>query len=165
MLACLYDVHGNLPALEAVLDDARAAGATTYVLGGDYALMGGWPAECVERLRTLRSAVWIRGNVDRWLLDPPEDDVIREAVRACVAAVGPGGVNALANLPERAQVADWMMVHASPGSDLQGFAPAGAGCQGRRYEGVPLAHRVPRTPAGGDRRPSAVVRWRKGGHT
>jgi hypothetical protein len=32
MLALLFDIHGNLPALEAVLDDARAAGAQRYLL-------------------------------------------------------------------------------------------------------------------------------------
>lgn len=91
VLACLYDLHGNLLAPDAVLEDARAAGAT-------------------------------RGNADRRLVDPPEDDTIRAAVGACRTALGPGGVNALATLPERAQVADWMGVHASPVSDLQGFA-------------------------------------------
>jgi predicted phosphodiesterase len=35
LIAILYDVHGNLPALEAVLEDARAAGADRFVLGGD----------------------------------------------------------------------------------------------------------------------------------
>jgi hypothetical protein len=35
MLALLYDVHGNLPALEAVLADAEEAGAERFVLGGD----------------------------------------------------------------------------------------------------------------------------------
>ncbi|MEN3281603.1 MAG: hypothetical protein V7607_2743 [Solirubrobacteraceae bacterium] len=66
MLALLFDIHGNLPALEAVLDDARGAGASRYLLGGDYAVFGGWPAESVARLRELRDATWIRGNVDRW---------------------------------------------------------------------------------------------------
>ena len=37
MLALLYDVHGNLPALRAVLEDAAAQGATRFLLGGDYA--------------------------------------------------------------------------------------------------------------------------------
>ena len=50
-LAVLYDVHGNLPALEAVLEDARAAGASGFVLGGDYALFGPFPAETVAALR------------------------------------------------------------------------------------------------------------------
>ena len=44
-LAIIYDVHGNLPALEAVLADARDAGAQRFLLGGDYALFGPFPAE------------------------------------------------------------------------------------------------------------------------
>ena len=50
MLALLYDVHGNLPALEAVLEDSRARGADRYLLGGDYALFGGWPGETLALL-------------------------------------------------------------------------------------------------------------------
>ena len=48
MIGLLYDVHGNLPALEAVLADARETGAERFVLGGDYAAFGAWPGECVE---------------------------------------------------------------------------------------------------------------------
>ncbi len=70
VIAVLYDVHGNLQALDAVLADARAAGASHWVLGGDYALFGAWPAETVARLRELEPASWIRGNVDRWAGDP-----------------------------------------------------------------------------------------------
>ncbi|MBW3609838.1 MAG: metallophosphoesterase [Actinobacteria bacterium] len=55
-LALLYDVHGNLPALEAVLADAEEAGASAFVLGGDYALFGGWPAETLDRLEALPDA-------------------------------------------------------------------------------------------------------------
>ena len=68
MEALVYDVHGNLPALEAVLDDAH--GATSFVLGGDYALFGGWPKETIERLSALPDALWIRGNGERWTADP-----------------------------------------------------------------------------------------------
>jgi hypothetical protein len=68
--ACLFDVHGNLPALEAVLADLGEA--DRYILGGDYALMGAWPAGTVARLREVPSATWIRGNADRWLTEPPE---------------------------------------------------------------------------------------------
>jgi hypothetical protein len=82
VLACLYDVHGNLPALEAVLADAEAAGATRYCLGGDYALFGAWPAETVERLRGLENAMWIRGNGERWTADAaaaPDNPVVQGA--------------------------------------------------------------------------------------
>ncbi|HEX8102322.1 MAG TPA: metallophosphoesterase, partial [Solirubrobacteraceae bacterium] len=85
MIACLYDVHGNLAALEAVLDDARGAGADEWILGGDYALFGGWPAETVARLRTLSPALWIRGNGERWTASPgdaPEDSVVQGAIAA-----------------------------------------------------------------------------------
>ena len=89
MLALVYDVHGNLPALEAVIADAEAAGVEGWVLGGDYALFGGWPAETVERLRALERASWIRGNGERWTADPgaaPDNPVVPGAIIAARAA-------------------------------------------------------------------------------
>ena len=62
VIAVLYDVHGNLAALDAVLEEAHAAGAEQWILGGDYALFGAWPAETVARLRELTPAVWVRGE-------------------------------------------------------------------------------------------------------
>ena len=53
VIAVLYDVHGNLAALDAVLADARAAGAERWVLGGDYALP--WAGEFVSRLERARA--------------------------------------------------------------------------------------------------------------
>ena len=73
MLAVLYDIHGNLPALEAVLADADAAGADRYLLGGDYDTPSPWPNETISRLRELPSANWIRGNGERWLRERPRD--------------------------------------------------------------------------------------------
>ena len=55
MLALLYDVHGNLPALEAVLADCQAE---RYLLGGDYAVAGAWPGETVALLDSLDRAEW-----------------------------------------------------------------------------------------------------------
>jgi putative phosphoesterase len=66
-VAALYDVHGNLPALEAVLAELDA---DVILVGGDVAA-GPWPAETVERLRALGDRVrWIRGNADRELAQP-----------------------------------------------------------------------------------------------
>jgi len=62
-VAALYDVHGNLPALEAVL--AEIPEDVPIVVGGDVAA-GPWPSETLERLRALGDRVhWIRGNADR----------------------------------------------------------------------------------------------------
>jgi len=73
VLAVLYDIHGNLVALEEVLRDADAAGADAYLLGGDFASWSPWPLRTIERLRTLPHATWIRGNGERWLREPPAD--------------------------------------------------------------------------------------------
>jgi putative phosphoesterase len=66
-VAALYDVHGNLPALEAVLAELDA---DVILVGGDVAA-GPWPAETLERLHALGDRVrWIRGNADRELAQP-----------------------------------------------------------------------------------------------
>jgi predicted phosphodiesterase len=62
-VAALYDVHGNLPALEAVLAEVEESGAEVILSGGDL-LLGPQPAECLERLREV-GAQFIRGNCDR----------------------------------------------------------------------------------------------------
>lgn len=126
MIACLYDVHGNLPALEAVLGDARSLGAERWLLGGDYALFGPHPAECVETLQDLPDATWIRGNADRWTAHPedaPEDPVVRSAIAACRASLGEARVEELDALPESAVLDGTRFVHGSPLSDVRSFLP------------------------------------------
>src|SRR5262245_32169845 len=99
MRALLYDVHGNLPALEAVLGDA--SDADEFVLGGDYVVMGAWPKESVERLKQLQNATWIRGNTDRWLIDRHDTPGPVEAIAtACAEALGDQLVQELFDLPE-----------------------------------------------------------------
>jgi predicted phosphodiesterase len=63
-VAALFDIHGNLPALEAVLDDVGASGAERIVVGGDV-IPGPMPRECLERLLALRPpAQFIHGNCE-----------------------------------------------------------------------------------------------------
>jgi putative phosphoesterase len=118
--ALLYDIHGNLPALEAVLADATDA--EEFMLGGDYAVAGAWPKETVERLKELPNATWIRGNADRWLVDrhdapSPVDDI---AAR-CAESLGEELVEELFALPETAAVDGTLYCHASPQNDMQSF--------------------------------------------
>jgi diadenosine tetraphosphatase ApaH/serine/threonine PP2A family protein phosphatase len=125
VLGLIYDVHGNLEALEAVLTDAGEAGIGRFLLGGDYALFGLKPAETVERLRSL-DAHWIRGNVDRWTAhvhDAPEEEMLRDSIDWCRSELGDHLVSDLAELPE-AHMADGVRFsHASPLSDVESFAP------------------------------------------
>ncbi len=66
-VAALYDVHGNLPALEAVLAEVDS---DTILVGGD-AVLGPMPKETLARLRE-RDAIFIRGNCERHVVAPPE---------------------------------------------------------------------------------------------
>lgn len=66
-VAVLADIHGNLPALEAVLVELEAAAADLVVVCGDVA-SGPLPAESIELLRSLPNARFVRGNADRELV-------------------------------------------------------------------------------------------------
>ena len=121
MLAVLYDIHGNLLALDEVLKDAKAAGADAYLLGGDFASFSPWPLETVERLRALPETTWIRGNGERWLREPPAD---RPDVAAELAAHDSGlGTDEgwLYSLQEQVELDGVLYVHGSPLSDVESF--------------------------------------------
>ena len=83
-VAALYDVHGNVRALEAVLADAGDVDA--YLFGGDV-FWGPWPGETLELVRSLgERALFVRGNWERYLLEGKDDwtaqhvpeDVVRD---------------------------------------------------------------------------------------
>ena len=67
-IAIVSDVHGNLPALEAVLVDLEEVRPGMVVHGGDLALGGPHPVEVVDRIRELG---WpgVLGNTDAVLAD------------------------------------------------------------------------------------------------
>jgi predicted phosphodiesterase len=120
-LGLLYDVHGNLPALETVLGDA--SDVDSWLLGGDYTLFGAWPRETVERLRTL-DARWIRGNGERWTADPSDaPGPVHGAIERCRELLGDELVAELAALPESLADGETLYCHGSPVSDVQSFMP------------------------------------------
>ena len=142
MLGLLYDIHGNLPALDAVLADASAEGVERFVLGGDYALFGAWPAETVERLRRL-DAVWIRGNGERWTAAPQEaPEAVQGAIERCRELLGEEIVAELARLPETHAQGDTLYCHGSPVSDVRSFLPEPADDERELLEGVRHARLV-----------------------
>jgi putative phosphoesterase len=99
-VATLYDIHGNLRALEAVL--AEIPDDATIVVGGDVCMGGGEPAETLELLRRLGDrVVWVRGNADREPLDELTDEQFAF----------------LQSLPASAQLEHVLYVHASPRND------------------------------------------------
>lgn len=65
--AVIADIHGNLPALKAVLEDAAGQGITRFLFAGDYGISGPWPDECVALIRALPDRTVIRGNEEQYL--------------------------------------------------------------------------------------------------
>jgi predicted phosphodiesterase len=124
LLAVLYDIHGNIAALDAVLVEAEAAGADRYLLGGDYGTPSPAPHETLERLRALPNATWIRGNGERWLREPPvHRPEVMEMYEYLSAGVPEDEVEWLYNLPPEAELDGILFVHGSPISDEESFPP------------------------------------------
>ena len=124
MLGILYDIHGNLDALEAVLADAEAVGIDRWLLGGDYGTPSPHPHETLARLRELPNATWIRGNGERWLLDPPEDrPEVMETYERFRGQISGEEAQLLFALPATAELDGVLYVHGSPLSDDDSFAP------------------------------------------
>ena len=65
--AVISDIHGNYPALRAVMEDARNQGITHCLFAGDYCISGPWPDECIRAIRAVPEKTVIRGNEERYL--------------------------------------------------------------------------------------------------
>jgi diadenosine tetraphosphatase ApaH/serine/threonine PP2A family protein phosphatase len=63
---CVFaDVHGNFPALEKVVKEAKSLGAENFLFLGDVVSYGPFPHECIEFLANMRNIVFLRGNHDQ----------------------------------------------------------------------------------------------------
>jgi len=138
VLAVLYDIHGNLPALEAVLTDADARGADRYLLGGDYASLGAWPVETLERLKKLPTVARLRGNWERWQANPEDmpDIPFNQAAGRWVREQIGAAAGDLGALPETTTVGGTFFCHASPVSDMRSFFPEPADDEAELLRGV-----------------------------
>ena len=104
-VAALYDVHGMVQALDAVLAEPDLASADTIVIGGDVAA-GPFPHETLARMRALGDrALWVRGNADREL-----NGWAREQL-------GEEGAAFLRDLPRGQALGRVLFCHATPRSD------------------------------------------------
>ena len=138
MLAVLYDIHGNLPALEAVLADAGREGADAYLLGGDYGTPSPWPRETLDLLRTLEPATWIRGNGERWLRELPDDrpEVVETYASWLPGPLSEEEIERLYSLPPQAELDGVLYVHGCVVRDEDSFAPEPAPEDEQRLGGV-----------------------------
>ncbi|MBP7868009.1 MAG: metallophosphoesterase family protein [Acidobacteria bacterium] len=117
-IAVLADIHGNLPALEAVLAHAREAGADRFLDLGDVLYGPLWPQETFEVMRRLEAPT-VRGNEDRELVEAADRGRFRsETVRFSVEAIGPEGIRWLRSLPSaRSDAEGLFLCHGTPSND------------------------------------------------
>jgi len=106
-VAALYDIHGNLPALEAVLADVGREAVDAIVFGGDIA-SGPFPVETLALVRSL-DAYSILGNGDRPFRGGPEAAWVWDQHSE-------EEIGWLGALPEQLVLGDTLFVHATPRS-------------------------------------------------
>lgn len=119
-IAAISDIHGNLPALDAVLADIAASGADLTVNLGDILSGPLWIAETAERLMALKLPT-IRGNHERQVLTLPAQRMGASDAFAA-AHLPPHARDWLAALPATLQLdAEVFCCHGTPTDDLQYF--------------------------------------------
>jgi len=118
LIAALYDIHGNLPALDAVLAEVDA---DVIVVGGDF-VAGPWPAETLERLRSLDGDVrFIRGNADRELVDEEQGLAPPAMMEFVRAGLSEEQLDFLRSLPLTETIGRTLFCHATPRDDEEIF--------------------------------------------
>ncbi len=116
-IAFLSDIHSNIHALEACLEDARGKGAEQIAILGDLVGYGAFPTEVTQRCMQLQGegAIVLRGNHEEMAVDPPHDLSTYAALTSHWTHRHLSGSNRnwLAQLPLTAQIESVYMVHAS----------------------------------------------------
>jgi putative phosphoesterase len=117
-VAALYDIHGNLTALDAVLAEVDA---DVILVGGD-TVMGPFPSETLERLRSLSGDVrFIRGNADREVYDERPGRAPHEAFEYARSRLSAEQLEFLRTLPLTLSIGPVLFCHATPRNDEEIF--------------------------------------------
>lgn len=137
-IAALYDIHGNLPALEAVLNDVRAEGVDHVVIGGDV-LPGPMPRECLDCLTSLEMLTsFVRDNGDRETVAAARGQIgaavpayFHDAIRWNGAQLSPGDQQIIETWPLSLRMTlpglgALLFCHATPRDDNEIFTVATA---------------------------------------
>ena len=127
-VAALYDIHGNLPALEAVIAAVRRERVDSIVIGGDV-VPGPMPRECLNLLRSLEIPMHcIPGNGERVTLAQREGveatevpEAFRDVIRWNAAQLTDEDARWIASWPKTLSLDDVLFCHASPRNDVDVF--------------------------------------------
>lgn len=140
-IAIVSDIHGNLPALEAVVADIRREAPDQIWCGGDIAWGGPWARECIQMVR---GGGWttVRGNTDIWITGDPQtiDDPARRArlqEMADAHALDQDDVDWLLSLPlGHSGAGSILLVHGTPETPFDAPGPDAPAASFEPYEGA-----------------------------
>ena len=124
-LAIFSDIHGNLEALEAFIEDASHCAVDDYICLGDVVGYGAGPAQCMERLKSLPRFSLLLGNHDAaaiWQMSPYQMNArATQAILWTMDQLSEAQTRRLAALESTLQAHDMLFCHANP------YSPQGWG--------------------------------------
>lgn len=139
-IAILSDIHGNLPALDAVVADIQAQSPDQIWCGGDLGWAGPWACECIAQVRDMGWPT-VKGNTDVWITGDPQtiasdEDRQEHQEIASQHAVSDDDARWLINLPlGHSGPGSMLLVHGTPASPFIGPAPDDPAPEFLPYEG------------------------------
>lgn len=139
-VAILGDIHGNLPALEAVLDDLSKQEVDQVWCSGDIGWGGPWASECIAKIR---EAGWptVKGNTDVWITGDPQtitEESQRKELNDLAAAhnISQDDAQWLINLPVgHSGPGSILLVHGTPESPFTAPGPVAPSAEFLVYDG------------------------------
>ena len=139
-VAIVSDIHGNLLALDAVVNDIQKQGVDEVWCGGDIGWAGPWAGECIARVREWGWAT-VRGNADVWITGDPQTitDPDKRALFEDIArqhAIPEEDARWLLDLPlGYSGAGSLLLVHGTPDSPFVGPQPDAPASEFAVYEG------------------------------
>jgi predicted phosphodiesterase len=128
MIAIISDIHSNLEALVAVLDDIKKKGISEIYCCGDIVGYGANPNECIELVKK-NNIISTMGNHDCLAANPDEINKIEnlewsasESLKWTAIVLTEANKNYLRNLPKFLKINDLYIVHGSPRDPLWDYS-------------------------------------------
>jgi putative phosphoesterase len=127
-IAVLSDIHGNIEALEAVLENIKAQNIDKIFICGDLAMAGPQPSKTVNFLMNF-DATFIQGNTDEMIVKNmvPPNEIMANALKYAQNELTDEQKNFLANLPfshsEKIEDLNLLFVHGSPRKNNEDILP------------------------------------------
>lgn len=138
-IAVISDIHGNMEALKAVMDDITEQGCEKIYVLGDYAMAGPEPKKVVDwffNRQFDQKMKLIRGNTDEMIMNyspnlyetvKEKAPIMAEALRNDVNLFNPILINFLKSLPLQLEIEEdgvkFLLVHGSPRKNNEDILP------------------------------------------